>query len=280
MRFRKRFLIPFFLLLALLGTAAYAFWVEPYWVKISRINIELPASIKPSRDIKILHLSDFHPEGKVDERKILQWAHEENPDLIVLTGDFVESPAMVERVLNFVSRLPSVKTYAVLGNWEHWSKIDLKDYRSRLAERSVTLLVNDAEKVKLAGQDFVIAGVDDPGTWYDDIQKTLKRTPPGYRILLSHSPWIMRRPEIREFSLVLAGHCHGGQVRLPFYGPLWLPRGCYRDNYYGLFQYDKTWLYVTAGLGTSIFPVRFLSRPEIAVILLSRSSVRAASQNS
>jgi uncharacterized protein len=270
MRFRKRF-IPLFLLMGILAAAAYAFWIEPYWVKINRVNVELPANVRPSRDVKILHLSDFHPEGRVDERKIIQWAHEENPDLIVLTGDFVESPPMVERVLNFVSRLPSVKTYAVLGNWEHWSKINLKDYQKRLAERSVTLLVNDAQTVTLAGQEFVVAGVDDPGTWYDDIQKTLKRSPKGYRILLSHSPWIMKRPEVQEFSLVLAGHCHGGQVRLPFYGPLWLPRGCARDNYYGFFQYEKTALYVTAGLGTSMLPIRFFSRPEIAVILLTRA---------
>ena len=273
MRFRKRYL-PLFFLLSLSAAAAYAFWVEPYWVKISRVNSELPSGIKPSRDVKILHLSDFHPEGKVDERKIVQWAHEENPDMIVLTGDFVESPEMVDRVLNFVSRLPSVKTYAVLGNWEHWSKINLKDYKRRLAERSVTLLINDAEKVKLAGQDFVIAGVDDPGTWYDDLPKTLKKAPAGYRILLSHSPWIMKKPEISAFSLVLAGHCHGGQVRLPFYGPVWLPRGCSRNAYYGLFRQDKTFLYVTSGLGTSIFPVRFLSRPEIAVILLLRAPAR------
>ena len=276
MRFKKRF-IPAFFLLGVLAVVAYAYGVEPYWLKISRVNIELPENVQPSRDVKILHLSDFHPEGRVDERKILQWAHEENPDLIVLTGDFVESPAMVGRVLNFVSKLPAVKTYAVLGNWEHWSKIDLKDYARRLKERSVTLLVNEAETVELAGQKFVVAGVDDPGTWHDDIRTTLKRSPTGYRILLAHSPWIMKSPEAQKFSLILAGHCHGGQVRLPFYGPLWLPRGCSREVYYGLFRYDRTILYVTSGLGTSILPFRFLSRPEMAVILLSPARRKPAS---
>jgi predicted MPP superfamily phosphohydrolase len=268
MRLQKRSLLGLPILAVFLA-AAYAFWLEPYWLKVSRINIDLPPHVRPARDVKILHLSDFHPLGKVYERKILQWAHEENPDLIVLTGDFVEEAGMMDHVLDFVSRLPNVKTYAVLGNWEHWAKIDVKEYRQKLKDRSITLLVNEGETVTLAGQDFVISGVDDPGTWYDDIQKTLKRSPAGYRILLSHSPWIMKKPEISQFSLVLAGHCHGGQVRLPFYGPVWLPRGCARDNYYGLYHYPATTLYVTAGLGTSILPIRFLSRPEMAVILLS-----------
>lgn len=265
---KKRFLFGF-LLLGILATVGYAFWIEPYWLKLSHIAIELPAGIRPTRDVKILHLSDLHPQGKVYERKIIQWAHEENPDLIVLTGDFVEAPEMVDHVLDFVAKLPNVKTYAVLGNWEHWAKINLKDYKRRLEERSVRLLINDAETVTVAGQSFVIAGVDDSGTWYDDLPKTLKKSPPGYRILLSHSPGIMKKPGAQEFSLVLAGHCHGGQVRMPFYGPIWLPRGCSKEVYYGLYQYEKTMLYVTAGVGTSIFPMRFLSRPEVAVIVLT-----------
>lgn len=250
------------------------YWLEPSWIKVTRVPIAVPPGMGISQPIKIVHLSDLHLQSQPHLVKILQSIQEQDPDLIVLTGDFIEHPKWMPAVLEFVSRFPVVPVFSVLGNWEHWGKINIREYRRQLQARKIKLLVNECQSVTLRGQNLIIAGVDDPGTWYDDLPKTLKACPKqkGYKILLSHSPWIMKEKETAQFPLALAGHCHGGQMRLPFVGPLWLPRGCSRDAYYGLIQKGPTQWYVTSGLGTSILPFRFWSRPEIAVIELRPQS--------
>jgi len=95
----------------------------------------------------------------------------------------------------------------------------------------------------------------------------MQRTP--FAILLSHSPEIFFKADLARFDLVLAGHTHGGQVRLPWFGALWLPEGS-EEYESGWFRGRTARMFVTRGVGTNILPIRFLARPEIALITLRR----------
>ena len=114
--------------------------------------------------------------------------------------------------------------------------------------------------------------MDDPFSGADKLGGALRgtqRTP--FAILLSHSPQMFMKADLTKFDLVLTGHTHGGQVRLPGLGPLWLPAGS--EGYgSGWFYGIHAQMYVSRGVGTSILPIRFLCRPELALITLKRTT--------
>jgi predicted MPP superfamily phosphohydrolase len=203
---------------------------------------------------------------------VIQWAEEIEPDVIVLTGDLVETRGGKETALAFVERLPKTKMFSVMGNWDYWTGIDPADWKRKLGEQGATLLVNECVGLSVKGEKLAVAGIDDPWAGNADLDGALEKCPPGYRILLSHEPAIFEEPQASQFPLILAGHCHGGQVQLPFLGPIWLPRGCPRPYSYGLFEKNGTQMYVTSGVGTSILPIRFFSRPEVVLLRLTKSS--------
>jgi len=250
---------------------AYAAFIEPHWLLQKEVTVRLPQDHQNLDGLKIMLISDLHIKKEMGrtEKKIIKWAKETQPDLIMITGDFFERSTMIYHADQFVSKLPKTKIYAVLGNWEHWSKANLENWKERLAEKGVTLLVNQCVPVTVQGKKIVVAGVDDPASGFADLDKTLRGCPAGYRILLTHAPSIFENLKISEFDLTLAGHCHGGQVRFPKIGPLWLPEGCPRQYYDGLHRKGPAAMMVTAGVGTTILPIRFLARPEVILIRLS-----------
>jgi predicted MPP superfamily phosphohydrolase len=152
----------------------------------------------------------------------------------------------------------SAPVFAVTGNWDEWSRADA----AQLAEfcaRSGGRLLND-ESTQLAGRDVTICGAE--GKAMDWLPE-----PNGKLVLLVHYPQYVENLRSRRFDLILAGHSHGGQVRLPFIGALIVPRGTGRYKY-GLYDTPAGALYVTSGVGSGIVPFRLNCRPEIAVIEL------------
>jgi len=191
---------------------------------------------------------------------------EDPPDIIAITGDQISDRSDSATCLGFMSDLHArIGIWAVQGNWEHYVNWTGQTLRENLAEVNVTLLLNQAQRLEEPG--IWIAGTDDPSLERDRLSQTLEGTE-GFVVLLAHSPAIMKRAS-GGVDLILAGHTHGGQVRLPLLGAPWGTRigGGYN---YGIYEENDTIMYVTSGVGMAHLPIRFLCPPEIAYITLRR----------
>jgi predicted MPP superfamily phosphohydrolase len=216
--------------------------------------------------LTVAHLSDLHVAslGRRESR-LLRFLDEERPDVIVITGDSVsdedvQTDAAYVPVRALLSQLRApLGVFAVRGNWENWRR--LRGERAFYEEAGVTLLVNEAAPVR---DDVWVLGLDDAANGTPEPDRARERVPDGvFRIVLFHSPVAFARVAGRE-ELALAGHTHGGQVRIPFLPPLWMPPGA--DGYVeGWYEKQGTRLYVSRGIGTSIAPVRLFCRPELAI---------------
>ena len=231
----------------------------------------LPRSFE---DFTILLLSDLHQKRfGTNQARLLASIKRHPYDMIALTGDIVNrfhpdgEPAM-----ELVARLKPKPIYFVNGNNE-WAATHRYGFRitGRLAAAGVTVLDNEAVILKRNGEQLRIAGVDDLSSGKEALTKALPTTGNGTpTILLSHSPLIFPRAAAAGVDLILAGHTHGGQIRVPFLGTLWAPDlGLLPRWDYGEYHQDHTTLIITGGLGESILPIRFNIPPEIVFITLT-----------
>ena len=197
-----------------------------------------------------------------------------DPDLVVLLGDYVIQSVLLG---DFVEPAETAKklaklearygVYGVLGNHDWWH--DGPAIRRELEEAGVVMLDNEATEIEIDGRALWIAGVADDMTQAPDPGGTLAAVPgDAPALVIAHDPAIL--PDVPERAvLTLAGHTHGGQVYLPGVGALVIPgRSPLRYAYGHIREFGRD-LYVTAGVGTSILPVRFNMPPEIAVITLT-----------
>ncbi|MBI1862147.1 MAG: metallophosphoesterase [Deltaproteobacteria bacterium] len=230
---------------------------EARWLKVTvfevRANVRIP--------LKIAHLSDLHIHrfGSL-EQGVLNSLDREKPDLIVITGDTFDGPESLAVGPQILSKMKApLGVFAVNGNWEHWLSENTAPY---FEQSGIHLLKNERFRVR---EDIDLAG-SDLGQQHSRILSS-EGDPTRYCISLYHYPINFDQDE--KCPLALAGHTHGGQVRLPFVGPIWKP--------YGSGRYDKGWygdpqhqLFVSAGIGTSILPIRFLNRPELVYMVLHK----------
>lgn len=235
----------------------YGFWVEPYWIEVTRHKIRAQLD----RPLKIAHLTDLHTGGLGRrERELLRILDAEKPDVIFITGDSINSRGDYDACGEVLSRLRApLGVWAVRGNWEKWHPAS--DERAFYDRIGVKLLVNEAEPVR---KDVWVIGFDDALAGDPD-REALSKAPTGiFRVALFHSPAYFERISGR-CDLALAGHTHGGQVRLPFLGPLWLPPGSGSFSS-GWYEANGSRMYVSRGIGTSILGLRLFCRPELAII--------------
>ena len=262
------------LTLSLLGIAcvAYGYFVEPYWLKVSRVKIttsKLPAGSQP---LRIVHLSDLHsdPTPRLEGR-LVQAIAAERPDLIVFTGDSINSPAglpVFRECLTELARL--APTFAVKGNWDAWYWRHLNLFEGTGAYE----LDGSSSLINLKGQPVWIVGVAVENE--KSMEQALASIPPGaLKIFLYHYPDLIHEAAAQNVDLYCAGHTHGGQVALPLYGAL-ITLSKYGKRYEaGLYREAGTWLYVNRGIGMEggFAPrVRFWARPEVTVIELGPQS--------
>jgi predicted MPP superfamily phosphohydrolase len=185
----------------------------------------------------------------------------ENPDLIVITGDTTADTGTLEMAGSLLSKLRApLGVFAVRGNWEIWRRSPRE--QAFYESVGIKLLVNASAKVR---EGIWIAGFDDATAGKPDLDAGLRGVPPeAYTIALFHTPEFFDSIAGR-CDLALAGHMHGGQVRLPWVGALWVPA---RDRRYvdGWYQRADSRMYVSRGVGTSVLNVRFNCRPEISIV--------------
>jgi uncharacterized protein len=255
--------------LAALGVLCvlYGWLVEPYWLEVSHTRIETSKLSKGSRPVRIVHLSDLHCDPKVRlEERLPNVIAAEKPDIIVFTGDAINSPEGLSNFKRCLTRLASLApTFVVKGNWDAWYWSDLDLYGGTGARE----LKGDAVPIEVGGSSLWLAGVPVEGE--SQIDQALSVMPAAsFQIFLYHYPDEIPRIADRRVDLYCAGHIHGGQVALPFYGAL-LTLSKFGKRYEsGLYHVGATSLYVSRGIGMEGGPkaprVRFCARPEVAVI--------------
>ena len=225
-----------------------------------------------TRAIRIVQLSDLHLQAITGrERAAASEVERLAPDPIVISGDAIDRADALPVLDRFLSLLGPTPKVAVLGNWEHWSQVDLLALRA-LYERThgVRLLVNGRAEFRFGTCRLHILGLDAHTAGRPDRTLLENVDPTASTILVQHSPGWFRSPEATapgpRVTLCLSGHTHGGQVALLGRAP-WTPRGS-GDFTGGRYDLPLCALYVSRGIGTSILPVRFGARPEIAVFAL------------
>ena len=257
--------------LLLLGLAAIfdASLIEPYRIEVTRSHYHAGSCSGAgalSTPLKIAQLSDLHTYGVGRrERRLLALLEAEQPDLIVVTGDTLANTGTYEMCRELLSRLHApLGVWVVRGNWENWRPV--KGERAFYASAQVHFLLNEARPVR---EGVWVVGLDDPSSGSPDLEAALKSVPAGaFTIAVFHSPAYFDQMA-GCCPLVLAGHTHGGQVRIPLVPTFWLPRGSGRFLE-GWYERAGGHMYVTRGIGTSILPIRFLCRPELAIITVER----------
>jgi len=273
-------------LIGLGGVAAggvAATWIanDPWDLRLSRITVELRRLPHQLDGFTIAQLTDLHrgplvPLSFID--KAVQMTNSAQPDLVVLTGDFISRRRKyIGDCAQAVSAL--VAPYGklgVLGNHDYWVDADaVTDALTGVGRCQV--LKNERVTVERGGAQLVIAGLDDPVTQNDDIEGTLSGVRPDATVvLLSHSPDTVYQAADRGVDLLLAGHTHGGQVVLPWVGPPLVNSRYGRRFASGLKRVQSTHIYTSRGIGVVgvAVPVRINCPPEVALITLraSRSS--------
>lgn len=251
--------------LALLALAVFidSVWIEPFRIQITRFTVPAPVQ----QAIKIADLTDLHTSGlHRNERKVLAVLAQEQPDVIVITGDTLTGKSKYADYLNtapLLSRLHApMGVWMVRGNWETFHP--RKDERQLWKSMGVTLLVNQSAQI---APNVWLVGLDEPWTGKPDLAAALKGVPAdAYKIALFHSPAYFAKTA-GQYQLALAGHSHGGQVRIPFLPPLWLPPGV-GQFVEGWFEKNGSRMYVSRGIGMSTLPIRFDCPPELPIITL------------
>lgn len=261
-------------LVGVAATAAYANLIEPYHYWISETDVFIRDLPERFENFRITQLTDIHHSrilGIGDIRRMISVAQRTKPDMFVLTGDYTTSyRRFIEPCAEALSTLNAPEgVWAVLGNHDHYTDPELTT--RALRRQHIEVMDNFHTVLKRGPDSLQLSGIDD-WTWnaVDWTRALSGLNPETPTILLSHQPSVLDLPQTQNVSLILSGHTHGGQVRLPFVGAP--ARFATTDLKYdrGWFRKGETQLYVSSGTGVIGLPLRLGVRPEIAVLRLKR----------
>lgn len=261
--------------MALAGS--YPVLIERNIVQVNRYKIPVADLPPPFHGFTLAHLTDLHFGSLVSQHFILSIVNTVNrleTDMIICTGDYVHQRNTTEEIDKVWPLLSHLKApygvYSVLGNHDHWADTGRSLY---WLDRTGQGIRHRCIPIYKDGKRILIAGAGD--YWEDELKIDAVFSCSDEhecRLLLSHNPDSVDTEYTTPLSLVLSGHTHGGQVVIPFYGPPVLP--VHNKNYSsGLISSPKTQLFISRGIGWSIYPVRFNCYPEIAVLELVNPSL-------
>ncbi len=262
----------------LLALAFYGLYIEPFRLTVTEVRLEAPAFF-PNRPLRIVQLTDLHIERvTIREQAMLEKVNELQPDIIVLTGDYInqeylDDPIAMQEARSVLSQLSApYGVYAISGSTDNYA---LSTALFNGLE-NIRLLWNTVAPLPFPGGTLYMVGVSMNGNGNLDRQMLVDllaaQPSGGYYVLLYHTPDLIETAAAHNVSLYFAGHTHGGQVRLPFYGAI-ITFSDYGKMYeMGEYHVGPTTLYVSRGLGMEglgLPRVRFLCPPEIAVMELA-----------
>ncbi|MHB1422198.1 MAG: metallophosphoesterase [Gemmataceae bacterium] len=240
---------------------------EVFQIELVERTLRLPRLPAAWDGLTILHLSDLHFQG-TPERGYFQFAMDRcaewQPDLVAITGDLADSRRHMRWVVPVLGRLRwRCAALAILGNHDHW--LDTTYLRRRLRRLGMLVPVNSWHQIAVRGEPLVVIGHEGP--WLKP-RPDLTDCPRGpFRLCLSHSPDNIRWARRADVDLMLSGHVHGGQIRLPLFGSVLVPSRYGRRYDCGVFDEAPTLLHVSRGLSGD-HPLRYLCRPEATLLTL------------
>lgn len=278
--FKILFIIVFFILLVFL----YSRFIGTKGLIVKEYKLINDSFVDNFYGLKIIHISDLHygdTTNKKDLEKIIERINLSKPDIVFFTGDLysniLEDDAKNELITNLKNITANIKKYAIKGNHddESWDEI-MEESGFIDLNNNVDIIYNNSTS------SILIAGINTNEDITESIQKIdelLKNNDTqqensdvmqkfSYKILLLHEPDKILDFDYSNYDLILAGHSHNGQIRLPFIGALYTPNGSkkYYDEYYDL---GNTKLYISSGIGTSKLKLRLFNRPSFNLYRLT-----------
>ena len=266
-------LIVLFIALALWGNVALQ--INEYEYKSEKV----PSAFDGFR---IAHVSDLHDSelGK-EHKRLIEAIENSKVDIIAVTGDSIDCrrPNAKLSLKFFEQAVKIAPCYYVVGNHEAWIvESVIEDFFKKLSDMGVIILRDEYKEIEKDGEIIRICGIDDPdfeyNSGYDSKMsgeniKSIIGEDDTFKILLSHRPTYFENYVTSGADVVLSGHAHGGQFRLPFVGGIYAPdQGFFPEYDSGIFEKDNTTMYVSRGIGNSAFPLRLNNRPELLIIEL------------
>ena len=264
--------------LAILCIGIWTLWGNTA-LKVNEYEIMSDRIPEAFSGFRIAQVSDLHnAEFGEGNEKLIELLSQTNPDMIVITGDLIDSRHTdIEIALDFARQAIKIAPiYYVSGNHEARVR-EYEDLKMGLADAGVIVLEDQKVQITRERESITIMGIDDPSFQEDylfgdaasvtsSVLYELQNESDGYTVLLAHRPELFETYVDAGVNLVFSGHAHGGQFRLPFVGGLVAPnQGFFPEYDAGLFSEGSTTMIVSRGVGNSIIPIRFNNRPEIVV---------------
>ena len=279
-KYRAISLATLFLLAGAFLTVFYGSFIEPQIIVVNRQNINLFNDGKPP--LKIALISDLHAGPYKKEwffKRVAEKIKRENPDLIFLNGDLVETDIVELKYAAPVFELAqSIPTIAVLGNHDTGDGLTNEDFfavpekiafiKQGLAEKKITLLQNQNITADNGSRKFILGGTKEYLSGDEDVALAFSGAPKNLpRILLAHNPDTIYEALKEKIGLILSGHTHGGQIRLPLVGAVGEPFTDLGKSFdKGWFNFGGTRLFISSGLGEAGTRARLFNPPEIVIL--------------
>jgi len=265
-------------LVAALALGVWAFAIEPASLTVRKYELSVPHWNVQLAGLQVAVLADLHvgsPFNGISKlNRIVELTNSLKPDLIVIPGDFVVHGVLggsfvaPEDTAAALARLKApLGVWASLGNHDWW--LDARRVASALEKQNIPVLEDQAVQIRRGNAHFWLIGISDFWEGRHDIRKAMGRVTDDAPVLMfTHNPDVF--PTISDrFSLLIAGHTHGGQVYLPLLGRPIVPSQYGQRFAYGHVAEDGRNMFVSPGLGTSILPVRFRVPPEVTLLVLN-----------
>lgn len=275
----RKFIITLIILLFIfLLVILYSYFIGSSGLKVKEYNIKNSNITDEFYGLKIVQISDIHYGYHFNKdrlEKVVKKINELKPDIVVLTGDLVNSKISTEQENELKEELSKIEVsigkYAIKGNhdynfknWEYVMEIsgfiNLND--------TYTIIHGTNSNIMISGISTNLYGEDKINDKLDSSKKYLENNNVNYKILLIHEPDYMDEINDISYNLILAGHSHNGQIRLPFIGAIYTPKGS-KKYYKEYYKINDTDMYISSGLGNSVINLRLLNKPSISFYRLT-----------
>ena len=263
------------ILLSAVGSAIWAFFIEPDRLVVHHDTITIDSWPKELSGLRIALIGDVHTDthyiNEAKLQRIVDLTNQQNPDLVVLLGDYIQggrnNPERVEPEVTarYLKNLKApLGVYGVLGNHDWW--YNGERVRQAFEHEGISILDDEVKELNWRGRSFWLAGLADAWTRPQHVTETIAKTPAGSTVIaLTHNPDVF--PTLPQtVPLLLAAHTHGGQVNIPLIGTPVVPSHFGSTYTAGHVFENNHHLFVTTGIGTSIMRVRFRVPPEIMIL--------------
>lgn len=278
----KKLKKPLFIIVAAAVISAMILWIWHHNTTVTSTNYAVSSGNLPESfdGFTIVQVSDLHNDvfGQ-NNCDLISAIDDVSPDIIVLTGDIMDSyDTDLDVACEFIDGIIDIApVYYTTGNHEYRFPLTYEKFEQHMISAGVAVIRNKSAEIELNGEKITISGAEDPDfsgikdfkdtLFFSDRLSNLKAE--GFTLLLSHRPDIFETYCDIGFDLVLTGHAHGGQFRLPVLGGVLAPQqGLFPDYTEGVWKADSTTMIISRGLGNSVFPFRINNPPELVVVTL------------